>query len=339
VSAFRIDAGGDTDVSPADVLTGAASAESDGFDGYIATETTHDALMLLTLASTATQRIDLLSGIAVAFARSPMVTALAANDLQLASSGRFQLGLGSQVKAHIERRFSMPWSRPAARMREYVEALRAIWSSWQTGEPLRFTGEFYQHTLMTPFFSPGPNPFGPPPVWVAAVGEQMATTAGAVADGVICHVFTTARYLSEVTLPAVQRGMTAAGRAPGSVGLAIPAFVTIGRDQRELDAASAQTRARIAFYASTPAYRPVLELHGWEEIGDALNVLSRRGDWAAMGPLVTDEMLHAFSIVGDVDAVAAGIRERFEGVATRISFYSAQELEPAVLRELMARLR
>lgn len=339
MGAFKIDAGGDTAVTPASVLSGAADAEADGFDGYIATETTHDALVLLTLAATATSRVDLLSGIAVAFARNPMATAIAANDIQLASSGRFQLGLGSQVKAHIERRFSMPWSKPAARMREYVEALRAIWSSWETGGPLRFEGEFYRHTLMTPFFSPGPNPFGPPPVWVAAVGEQMAATAGEVADGVICHVFTTPRYLAEVTVPAVQRGMRAAGRTSGSVGLAIPAFVTIGADQRELDVASAHTKARIAFYASTPAYRPVLELHGWEEIGDALNARSRRGEWAAMGELVTDEMLHEFSIVGDLDEVANGIRTRFDGVATRISFYSAQELEPAVWRDLMSRLR
>lgn len=339
MTGFSIDAGGDTGVTPAGVLSGAADAEAEGFDGYIATETTHDALVLLTLAATATSRIDLLSGIAVAFARNPMATAIAANDIQLASGGRLQLGLGSQVKTHIERRFSMPWSKPAARMREYVEALRAIWTSWETGGPLRFQGEFYQHTLMTPFFSPGPNPHGQPPVWVAAVGEQMATTAGEVADGVICHVFTTPRYLAEVTLPAVERGRSAAGRAQGSFGLAIPAFVTLGRDQRELDVASALTKARIAFYASTPAYRPVLELHGWEEIGDALNARSRRGEWATMGELVTDEMLHEFSIVGDLDAVADGIRSRFDGVATRISFYSAQEHEPSVWRELMTRLR
>ena len=213
-SPFLIDAGGDVSTTPLEVEAAARAAESSGYDGMIVAETKHDPFIGLTLAARGTERIALTSGIAVAFARSPMTIAMAANDIQLVSGGRFMLGLGSQVKAHIERRFSMPWSQPAARMAEYVEAVRAIWHAWATGERLKFAGEFYTHTLMSPFFDPGPNPHGNPPVWIAAVGEGMAETAGRVADGVIGHSFTTRRYLDEVTIPAIARGRDAAGRDP-----------------------------------------------------------------------------------------------------------------------------
>jgi probable F420-dependent oxidoreductase len=339
VSTLQIDAGGDTGGTPLDLEASAIAAEASGYDGVIATETKHDPLLSLAVAARATTRVALMSGIAVAFARSPMTTAMAANDIQLISGGRFVLGLGSQVKAHIERRFSMPWSHPAARMQEYVEAVRAIWTAWQTGERLNFRGEFYNHTLMNPLFDPGPNPHGYPPIWVAAVGEGMAETAGRVADGVIGHSFTTPRYLAEVTRPAMKRGQDAAGRTAGEVGLSVPVFVALGNDQRALDAAIAATRAQIAFYGSTPSYRAVLELHGWGEVAEILHAASLRGEWKAMAGAITDEMLGEFAAVGTPAEVAAAIKERYAGLLTRVSFYAPYPTDPGVWPELLAAVR
>lgn len=338
-SPYLIDAGGDASTTPLDVEAAAAAAESAGYDGMIVAETRHDPFVGLALAARATSRIALTSGIAVAFARSPMTIAMAANDIHLISGGRFVLGLGSQVKAHIERRFSMPWSHPAARMAEYIEAVRAIWQAWATGERLRFAGEFYTHTLMSPFFDPGPNPHGNPPIWVAAVGEGMAETAGRVADGVLGHSFTTQRYLDEVSLPAIRRGQDAVGRPAGSVGLAVPAFVAVGEDRAALDVAIEATRRQVAFYGSTPAYRAVLELHGWGEAADRLHAASTRGQWDAMGELVTDEMLAEFAAVGTPAEVAATVRERFAGRVTRLSFNAPYPVAPEVWGQLIAAVR
>lgn len=338
-SPFLIDAGGDVGTGPLALEDAAASAEAAGYDGMIVAETKHDPFVGLALAARTTSRVALTSGIAVAFARNPMTVAVAANDLQLISGGRLVLGLGSQVKAHVERRFSMPWSHPADRMAEFVEAVRAIWRAWGTGERLRFTGRFYQHTLMTPFFDPGPNPHGAPPVWIAAVGGQMAETAGRVADGVIGHSFTTIRYLDEVTLPAIRRGMDAAGRPAGSVGLSVPAFVAVGDGQAELDVAVEATRQQVAFYGSTPAYRPVLELHGWGAAAEALHAASIRGRWEEMAALVTDDMLAEFAAIGSPDEVAGQLRDRFAGRVTRLSFYTAYPVAPGVSESLLAALR
>lgn len=335
---FLIDAGGDTAITPLEAERAAVAAEEAGYDGTLMPETQHDPFIALALAARATERLTLSTGIAVAFARSPMTTAMAANDIQTISEGRFFLGLGSQVKAHIERRFSMPWSQPAARMAEYVEAVRAIWHAWQTGERLRFQGEFYTHTLMSPFFDPGPNPFGTPPIWIAAVGEGMAETAGRVADGLIAHGFTTRRYLTEVTIPAVTRGQDAAGRAAAPIGLSVAPFVALG-EGAALDTAIAAVRGQIAFYASTPAYRGVMELHGWEETADSLHALSTRGAWAEMGALITDEMLHEFAAVGRPADAGAILRERFEGLATRMSFYAPYRVDPDMWPELLAAVR
>lgn len=335
---FLLDAGGDVAITPLAAEAAAVAAEAAGYDGTIMPETQHDPFIALTLAARATSRLTLSTGIAVAFARSPMTTAMAANDLQTISGGRFVLGLGSQVKAHIERRFSMPWSQPAARMQEYVEAVRAIWQSWQTGDRLRFEGQFYRHTLMTPFFSPGPNAFGTPPIWIAAVGEGMAERAGRVADGVIAHSFTTRRYLTEVTIPAVRRGQDAAGRDAADVSLSVAPFVALG-EGAALDRAISAVRGQIAFYASTPAYRGVMELHGWEETADQLHALSTRGGWGEMGALITDEMLAEFAAVGTPAQVGATLRERFDGLATRMSFYAPYEADPAVWPELVTALK
>ena len=241
------------------------------------------------------------------------------------------LGLGSQVKPHIERRFSMPWSHPAPRMRELVLAMRAIWRTWQEGEPLDFRGDFYTHTLMTPFFSPPPHEWGPPPVYVAGVGERMTETAGEVGDGFFFHPFTTDRYLREVTLPALRRGRAAAGRT-GLEGFEIagPAFTCTGRDDRELAAAIKGTKDQIAFYASTPAYRPVLELHGWGDLQPELTALSKQGRWSEMGDAVDDELLHAFAVVGEPAEVGRGLRRRWGDVATRLTLYATYAADPAV---------
>src|SRR3954466_15174437 len=219
----------------------AREAEAAGYDGVWAAETSHDPFLNLLLAAEATERIQLGTSIAVAFARSPMTTAVTANDLQSFSRGRFILGLGSQIQPHITKRFSMPWSHPAARMRELVLAMRAIWSSWQDGTKLDFRGDFYTHTLMTPFFNPGANPYGPPKVLLAAVGEKMTEVAGEVCDGIIIHGFTTERYVREVTMPAIDRGLARAGRARSDFQVSGPLFVVTGDDEKSFATAEAAT--------------------------------------------------------------------------------------------------
>ena len=283
-------------------------------------------------------RVDL-EEFAVAFARNPMTTALLADDLQLVSGGRFVLGLGSQIKPHIERRFSMPWSHPAKRMREYVSAIRAIWASWETGERLNFRGEFYTHTLMSPMFSPGPNPHGNPPIALAAVGTLMTETAGEVADGFLSHSFTTRRYLDEVSIPALLRGRAAAGRAGESIEISLPALVAIGSTDAELGTAITAIKKQIAFYGSTPAYKGVLELHGWDGLHETLHAASVRGEWDAMADAVSDEVLAEFAMVGTPAEVAAGLRERFGGVVSRLSFSTPYPVAEGTWGEVLAGLR
>lgn len=310
--------------SPAETEAAAVSAEQIGYDGFGAAETRHDVFTTLTLAARATERITLQSGIAVAFARNPMNVATLANDLQLISGGRFRLGLGSQVKPHIERRFSMPWSRPAARMEEFVAAVRAIWHAWATGERLMFRGEFYKHTLMTEFFDPGPNPHGNPPVELAAVGELMTAAAGRVADGMLVHPLTSVAYLNEKLLPALRAGR---GGSLDGFNLSLSAFVVLGADEEQRATAEEAVRRQIAFYASTPSYRAVLDVHGWGELADRLNHLSRRQDWVAMGAEITDEVLDAFAVSGDAPSVAQQLKARFGATIDRISLYTPYEAD------------
>jgi len=305
--------------------------EAEGFDGGWIGETKHDPFMQSLEAVRDTSTLTVGTSVAIAFARTPMTVANSAYDLAAYSRGRFVLGLGSQVKPHIERRFAMPWSNPAARMREFVLALRAIWASWQDGARLDFRGDFYQHTLMTPFFSPPAHEWGAPPVYLAGVGPLMTEVAGEVADGFFLHAFTTERYIREVTMPALQRGRERAGR-PGLDGLAIagPVFACVGRDDAELATAVAGTKAQIAFYASTPGYRSVLDLHGWGDLQPELTAMSKQGRWAEMGAAVTDEMLHAFAVVGDPATVGSGISARLGSLMTRINFYAPYEHDPAI---------
>jgi probable F420-dependent oxidoreductase len=309
-----------------DVPALAADLEARGYAGIWAAEVAHDPFLLLHAAGQATDRVTIGTAIAVAFARSPMTVALTAHDLQRYTRGRFVLGLGTQIKAHIERRYSMPWSSPAARMREYVGALKAIWAAWQEGTPLRFEGEFYRHTLMTPMFSPEAHPWGGPPVHLAAVGPLMTRLAGEVADGLLVHGFTTARYLRERTLPALEEGLAAAGRDRGEVTVSLPGLVVSGRTDAERAAAAAAVKATIAFYGSTPAYSPVLELHGWGALADELHALSvgRREDkWTAMAGLVDDDVLVAFAVIAEPDDVAAEVHARFDGLVDRFSVYAS----------------
>jgi probable F420-dependent oxidoreductase len=308
--------------SAEDFVATAVDAQERGYDAVWFAETAHDPTVGLTLAATRTGTITLGTAITVAFARTPMTAAITANDLQEVSGGRYVLGLGTQIKPHVTKRFSMPWSRPADRMREYVRAVRAIWATWNEGEPLRFAGEFYTHTLMTPFFSPPPNPYGPPPIHLAGVGPRMTEVAGEVADGFLAHAFTTERYLHEVTLPALRRGFEKAGRTGDGFEISGTALIATGSTEEEFAASVRDVRRQVAFYGSTPAYAPVLELHGWGELATELNRLSKQGDWDAMGEAVDDEVLHAIAVVAEPDDVGPALARRFGGIAQRIPLYA-----------------
>lgn len=313
--------------------------EALGFDGLWAAETNHDPFLALTLAAEHTERIELGTGIAVAFARSPMTLAQTAYNLNAFAEGRFLLGLGSQIKAHITRRFSMPWSHPAARMREFVLAMQAIWESWEQGTKLDFRGDFYEHTLMTPFFNPGANEFGGPRVFLAAVGELMTKVAGEVCDGMLCHGFTTESYLREVTMRALGEGFEASGRSRADIELSLPAFVVTGTNEKEMTTAAAGVREQIAFYGSTPAYRGVLEHHGWGELQTELNALSKQGEWKQMGRLIDDEILGTFAVVAEPDRVGDELLARFGDLVDRVSFYAPYAASAGAFAPAIERLR
>jgi probable F420-dependent oxidoreductase len=322
-------------------MAGAAAAQQEarGYDGIWVPETSHDPFLPLVLAAEHTERLDLATGIVVAFARNPMTLAQVSWDLQAASQGRFILGLGSQIKPHITRRFSMPWSSPAARMREMILAIRAIWESWNQRTKLDFRGDFYSHTLMTPFFNPGPNPHGDARIFLAGVGELMTQVAGEVADGFLCHGFTTRQYLDEVTLPNLAKGRARAGKAMDGFQLAGPMFVVTGRDEAEMAEAAKGVKGQIAFYGSTPAYRPVVELHGWGDLQEELNRLSKEGRWAEMGNLIDDDMLATFAVVAPLDEVAGALKERWGDVLDRLSFYAPYETDHAQWDDVIADLK
>ncbi|OXM67151.1 MULTISPECIES: TIGR03617 family F420-dependent LLM class oxidoreductase [Amycolatopsis] len=302
--------------------------EAAGCDGVWVTETVRDPFLALAEYARVTRTTALATGVAIAFARSPMTLAMSAHDLQRISGGRLTLGLGSQVKPHIERRFSMPWSEPAERMREYVLALRAIWACWNEGEPLDFQGRFYRHTLMTPFFNPGPHGFGRPSVVLGGVGQRMTAVAGEVADGFLCAPLTSPRSLEQYTLPAL-------GRTGEGFTITATPFVVTGEDATATARVEDATRRRIAFYASTPAYRTILEVHGWGARAEELTRLSRAGEWKAMAGLVDDEMLDAFAVVAAPDQVAAAVRERWGDTADRVALFVAADPGPEAAAELV----
>jgi probable F420-dependent oxidoreductase len=299
----------------------ARAADTLGFAGLWASETKHDAFLPLAIAADATERIELGTSVAIAFSRSPMEVAQTAWDLQDLSDGRFILGLGTQVKAHIRRRFSMPWDRPVARLREYILALRAIWDSFQTGGPLSFEGEFYRHTLMTPFFNPGPIEHPEIPVHIAGVNTGLAALAGEVCGGFHVHPFHSPEYIRKTIRPAIAEGAEKVRRDPESVELATSVFVVTGKSNEEIWEQRERMRAQISFYASTPTYRTVLETHGWEEVGEKLGKLARDKEWDEMPDLVTDEMLRTFTVEAVPDEVGSALRDRYKGLIDRVALY------------------
>jgi len=320
------------------IIENAKAQEAAGYDGVWTAETSHDPFLPLVLAAEHTEKLELGTSIAVAFARNPMLLANLGWDLQALSGGRFNLGLGTQIKPHITKRFSMEWSKPAARAKEMISAIRAIWDTWLTGEPLQFRGEFYTHTLMTPFFTPDKadlGDFGPPAIWLAGVGELMTRTAGEVCDGFICHGFTTEQYLRDVTIPNLAIGRERAGKTLEGFMLSGPFFVVTGTNDEEMDKAAQATRQQIAFYGSTPAYAKVFEHHGWEDLQPKLNTLSKQGDWVGMGDLITDEVLETFAVVGAPDTIASGLNTRYGDVVDRISFYAPGQTDITQWREVM----
>jgi probable F420-dependent oxidoreductase len=300
----------------------ARAAEALGFAGLWTSETKHDAFLPLAIAANETEKIQLGTSVAIAFSRSPMEVAQTAWDLQNLSDGRFILGLGTQVKAHVKRRFSMPWDRPVSRLREYIGALRAIWDSFQTEEALSFEGEFYRHTLMTPFFNPGPIEHPEIPVHIAGVNTRLAALAGEVCDGFHVHPFHSPEYVRRTVKPAIAEGAEKGGRNPEEVELATSVFVVTGESAAEIEKQREKMRAQISFYASTPTYRTVLEAHGWEEVGEELGKLARDKEWNEMPKLVTDDMLDAFCVEAAPDEVGPALKERYENLIDRVALYT-----------------
>ena len=315
----------------------ARNLESLGYDGVYTFEGPHEPFLPLLLAAEHTTSLQLTTAVAIAFARNPMTLANIAYDLQLASKGRMTLGLGSQIKPHIEKRFSMEWSKPAARMREMVQAIQAIFSTWNDGAPLDFQGDFYRHTLMTPMFNPGPSQWGPPPIVLAGVGPKMTQVAGEVADGFMIHPFSTAKFMRETTLPALTIGLASRGRTLAGFEVSFPAMVAVGSNDSEIEQAREAYRMRLAFYGSTPAYRVVLEAHGWGDAQPELNRLSKTGGWADMNSLVTDEMLDEFVTCATPDTIADALQQRYAGIVDRVSVNPPPGIAHAIWSEALTK--
>src|SRR5829696_4711565 len=291
-----------------------------GYDGIVTPEVKNDPFLPLAAAAITTDRVTLGTSVAIAFPRSPMITALMSWDIQRASGGRFILGLGSQVKGHVQRRYSAFWSGHAQpQMKEYVQALKAIWHTWETGEKLDVRGEYYTHTLMTPEFNPGPVPGGQPKIMISAVGPAMARLAGEVCDGVRMHGFCTAKYIQDVIWPELQTGAARAGRDPQTLEVSGGGFVVTGATQAEVERNLEAARTRVSFYGSTRTYHGVFEAHGWGEIGPRLHEMSLKGQWEQMPAAVPDEVLEQFVIAGTYDEIVDRIKGRFAGICTRVS--------------------
>nr|ADI22009.1 coenzyme F420-dependent N5,N10-methylene tetrahydromethanopterin reductase and related flavin-dependent oxidoreductases [uncultured myxobacterium HF0200_01L06] len=284
--------------------------EAAGVDAIYSFEGAHDPFFPLLLAAGSTRKVELGTAIAIAFARNPMICANIANDLQQLSKGRFILGLGSQIKPHIEKRFSQTWSRPAARMREFVMAIRAIFRTWNEDEPLAFRGEFYTHTIMTPFFNPGPNPFGPPRIFLAAVGPRMLEMTGEVGDGVFLHPLNTVDFVRDIALPSIEKGLQTSGRSSDEFEISCQTICMMGSNDEEIAQARSKARGQISFYGSTPAYKVVLDHAGWGDLQPRLNRMSKEGKWAEMMELINDDMLDAIGVSGTPDQIGASLRER-----------------------------
>lgn len=295
----------------------ARAAEAIGFDALWSTETMHDPFLPGALAAEHTARLRFGTAVAIAFARSPATLAYTAWDLAEASGGRFMLGLGTQVKAHVERRFGMPWPQSVVgKLREQIGAIRAFWQTWQTGAKLDYRGGYYKLSLMSPFFNPGPIKYPSIPIFIAGVNTGLARLAGETADGFLVHPFHTPRYLSEVLLPAIAEGTARAGRSRDDVQVSATAFVVTSPEEDFF------VRSQIAFYASTPSYRPVMALHGWEPVAEELSALASRGKWNEMPALVGDEMLATFAVIAAADDLPAALSARYQTLVDRLALYS-----------------
>jgi len=317
----------------------AAEIEAMGFDGTFSFEGPHGPFAPLVLAAEHTTGLQLSTAIAVAFARNPMTAAQDAQDLQRISRGRFTLGLGSQIRPHIERRYSMPWSRPAARMEEFVRAIRAIWASWSDGVTLDFHGDFYRHDLMTPFFVPGPNPHGDPPIALAAVGARMVEVAGRVAEGLIVHPFHTPAFLAAETLPALRRGLAVHGRDESAVEVTVQTMVAIGDDEDQVAQARGAAKGQLGFYGSTPAYRGMLDHHGFGDVQPLLRDLTREGRWADMGSHVPDELVDLVCVSGAPADVGQALRSRNEAADRTALIVYDRTGRPDALADVVAGFR
>ena len=323
---MKIDAGIPTN-DPREAGKATKILEDAGYDGAFTAETSHDPFLPLVTAAIETEKIELVTSIAVAFARNPMILANLGYDLQKLSKGRFILGLGSQIRPHITKRFSMSWSSPAARMKELVEAIRAIWDCWQNESKLDFRGEYYTHTLMTPFFNPGPNPYGLPKIYVAAVGPLMTKSVAQSADGLLVHPFHTPKYMQETTLPIVEEGLSSVGKTRSDFDFSISIMTATGLTEESYLNAVNACKSGIAFYASTPAYKGVLEAHGYGKLQVKLNLLSKEGKWKEMTSLIDDELLNTVAVVAETpEAVAEEIKKRYGDQGDRITpaFYSGE---------------
>lgn len=303
-----------------EVPAAARRAEELGYDGFVVPQTSHDPFLALALATEHTERVELATGVAIAFPRSPMVTAHEAWDLQAYSGGRLLLGLGTQVKGHIERRFSVPWTAPGPRLREYILAMRAIWDCWQNGSKLDFRGEHYTFTLMTPFFNPGPIEYPHVRVYISAVNPYMCRLAGELCDGIRLHAFNTPKYFREVILPNLEVGARKAGRSLADIDVCGGSFIIAGETEEEIEQVKRDTRRQVAFYGSTRTYKPVLDAHGWGDTALKLHRMSSEGLWSEMADQITDEMLDEFAVIGTYDEIVGKIKERWGWVVNRVAF-------------------
>ena len=311
--------------SPADAPKAAKAYEDWGVDGLWAAEKDHDPYLLLALAGNATKKVKLGTAIALAFNRSPMSIASTAWDLQMLSQGRFVIGLGTQVRAHIERRFSASWDMPVKRMREAITSLKTIWNTWKTGEELNFQGEFYKFSLMTPAFTPPPMPYPAPPIYLGGVNAQITQLAGELCDGFHVHPFHTIEYLRETLMPNLAKGADKAGRDLDDITICSSAFCIMGDTRQELETTRESVRQQLSFYASTKAYRKVLEVHGWDDVGVRLGKMAAQQQWQDMPALITDEMIDAFAITGSTGEMADLLKEKYAGLLDRVAINSGPE--------------
>jgi probable F420-dependent oxidoreductase len=324
---------------PRDARSSFARLEEIGYDGAFSFEAKLDPFLPLVLAAEHTSQLRLGTAIAIAFGRNPMNLANLAHGLQTISGGRFILGLGSQVKPHIEKRFSMPWSRPAARMREMVLAIKAIFECWEGDAELDFRGEFFTHTIMIPAFDPGPNPFGPPPVFTGGFGPRMTAVAGEAADGFFAHPFNSRKSLLENTLPALEAGLAKSGRTRSDLEIICAILTVTAGDEREFERVKLAARKQLAFYGSTPAYLPTLACHGWDALHRDLNRMSKEGRWHEMTSLIDDEILETLAVVGPRNEIAGKLRERLEGIADGVSLTHNRAPDPDQWADVVAELR